>query len=104
MDERALKEYNWPVQEGVWKIIRVADGPLGFGMYRNHSRRDRASNWPHPPTDECGIVYSISDPMSKSKINLFYISAFSTDYLFVSEADTKRAYDALKKAKFEINV
>jgi len=31
MDERALKEYSWPVQEGVWKIIRVADGPLGFG-------------------------------------------------------------------------
>ena len=55
-------------------------------------------------SDECGIVYSISDPMSKSNINLFYISAFSTDYLFVSEADTKRAFEALKKAKFEINV
>jgi len=64
-----------------WRLIKVADGPLGFA--------------------ESGIVSSIAEPLSKGKICLFYVSTFSTDYTLVEESSFEEAIICLKKS-FEI--
>jgi hypothetical protein len=68
------------VSAETWKLIRVADGPLDF--------------------EEYGIVYSISEPITKAKLSLLYISTFSTDYLLVQQSSFHDAVRVLKKANF----
>jgi len=60
-----------------WKMIKVADGPLGF--------------------TEFGIVYSIADPLCSAKIGVFYISSFSTDYTLVAEHSFQQSVECLRK-------
>ena len=59
-----------------WRAFKV-EGPLGFSL--------------------TGIVSSLSKPLADAKISIFYISTYETDYLFVEEANLKKAKEILKK-------
>jgi hypothetical protein len=48
-----------------WQLLKVDEGPLGF--------------------TSCGIVASISTPLSTLRLPLFYISTYLTDYVLVCE-------------------
>jgi len=53
------------------------EGPLGFSL--------------------TGIVSSLSAPLAKAKISIFYISTYETDYLLVEEKNLNKAKKILSK-------
>ena len=53
------------------------EGPLGFSL--------------------TGIVSSLSAPLAKAKISIFYISTYETDYLLVEEKNLNKAKKILGK-------
>jgi len=57
-----------------WRAFKV-EGPLGFVL--------------------TGIVASLSEPLAKAKISIFYISTYETDYLLVKEENLDRATEIL---------
>ena len=52
-----------------WRAFKV-EGPLGFVL--------------------TGIVSSLSEPLAKAEISIFYISTYETDYLLVKEENLDR--------------
>jgi len=58
------------------KAFKV-EGPLGFSL--------------------TGIVSSLSAPLAKAKISIFYISTYETDYLLVEEKNLDKAKKILGK-------
>lgn len=60
-----------------WRAFKVA-GPLGFSL--------------------TGIVSSLSAPLAKAKISIFYISTYETDYLLVEEKNLEKARKILSKS------
>ena len=60
-----------------WKIIKVADGPLGF--------------------DETGIVKDYASALATAKVSIFYLSTFLTDYILVHRMDLKKAVNTLSR-------
>lgn len=60
-----------------WKIIKVADGPLGF--------------------DETGIVKDYATALASAKVSIFYLSTFLTDYILVHRMDLKKAVNTLSR-------
>ena len=63
------------VEKG-WLTFKV-QGPLGFSL--------------------TGIVSSLSTPLAKAKISIFYISTYETDYLMVEEKNFSKAKKILGK-------
>jgi len=53
------------------------EGPLGFSL--------------------TGVVSSLSSPLAKAKISIFYISTYETDYLLVEEKNLSKAKKILGK-------
>lgn len=49
------------------------------------------------PINLLGFIAKISGVIAEEKINILYISAFSTDHLLVQEKDVKKAVAKLKK-------
>ncbi|KAF9436776.1 GATS protein-like 3 [Entomortierella beljakovae] len=70
-------EHTLNTHEGDWRLISIGEGPLGF--------------------DECGIVSEFSLPLCDSKISLFYLSTFCSDYIMVSDEDFEQALACLCK-------
>lgn len=85
-DELSIVCEQENVPEGVkaekdWRIFKV-QGPLDFGL--------------------TGILASISTPLAESKISIFAISTFDTDYVMVRAKDLENARLALSRAGFTI--
>jgi hypothetical protein len=57
-----------------WRAFKV-QGPLGFSL--------------------TGIVASLSKPLAKAKISIFYISTYETDYILVEEKNLDKAIEVL---------
>lgn len=57
-----------------WRAFKV-EGPLGFVL--------------------TGIVASLSEPLAKAKISIFYVSTYETDYLLVKEENLDKAAEIL---------
>lgn len=62
--------------ESGWRALKVA-GPLDFSL--------------------TGIVSNISKTLADSKIPIFVISTYETDYILIKEADLQKAIKALSK-------
>ncbi|KAF9367218.1 GATS protein-like 3 [Podila verticillata] len=80
MDEETLSRFpdnSLNTQAGIWRLIAIGDGPLGF--------------------DECGIVSEFSRPLSEHEIQLFYLSTFHSDYIMVSDQDFEDAVKYLEQ-------
>jgi hypothetical protein len=58
------------INSDLWKLIRVADGPLGF--------------------EETGIVAGIASVFASAQISLFYVSTFTTDFTLVRRSALAR--------------
>jgi hypothetical protein len=63
-----------------WRILKV-QGPLDFAL--------------------TGILSSISKPLADSKISIFAVSTYETDYVLIKAGDLKNAILALKSVGFE---
>ena len=73
-------EANIPVNErpsNLWRALKV-HGPFKF--------------------DEIGILASLAAPLAVSKIGIFVISTFNTDYLLVQSKDVQNAIATLQSA------
>ena len=62
-----------------WRILKV-HGPLDFSL--------------------TGVLASIANPLAESKISIFAISTFDTDYVMVKDIDLPNARAALTSAGF----
>ena len=60
-----------------WRALKVA-GPLDLAL--------------------TGILASLADPLAQTRINIFAISTFDTDYLLVKEYNLLQARDVLQQA------
>lgn len=67
--------------EKSWRLFKVL-GPLDFSL--------------------TGILASIAAPLAESKVSIFAISTFDTDYIMVKNADLECANTSLSKAGFSI--
>ena len=54
------------------------------------------------PLDLVGILASIADPLAESKISIFAISTYDTDYVLVKAADLDAAVDVLQRAGHQV--
>lgn len=80
------EEKNIPLgvtAERGWRLFKV-QGPLDFNL--------------------TGVLVSIATPLAQSKISIFAISTFETDYILVKSEDLESAIASLKKAKFSISL
>lgn len=57
------------LMEKNWRVFKI-EGPLGFSL--------------------TGVVASLTNPLAKNKISIFYISAYETDYLLVEEKNLEK--------------
>lgn len=67
--------------EGGWRMMKV-EGILDFSL--------------------TGILASITAPLAMSKISIFAVSTFDTDYVLVKEEDLVRSCEVLRLSGFEI--
>ncbi|MBL8150788.1 MAG: ACT domain-containing protein [Blastocatellia bacterium] len=67
--------------EGNWKCLKVA-GPLDFSL--------------------TGILASIAAPLAESKISIFAVSTFATDYILVKEEKLVKTIEVLEMAGHQI--
>lgn len=64
-----------------WRILKI-EGPLDFSLV--------------------GILASISEILSQSKISIFAISTYNTDYILVKDSEISNAVNELSKSGYEI--
>lgn len=69
------------VAEAGWRGLRVC-GVLDFSLV--------------------GILAGLTDVLARSKISVFAVSTYDTDYLFVKEESLKPAAEALRAAGYEL--
>ena len=50
-----------------------------------------------------GILNGLSDILAKSKINIFAISTFDTDYILIKKQGLTAAISALERAGYQFN-
>lgn len=72
---------NGVITEKDWRVMKV-EGPLDFSLI--------------------GILASISNALAKSRVSIFAISTYDTDYILVKEKDINKAIEALEKEKIII--
>lgn len=78
------EEHNIPSYvkyEGDWRVFKV-EGPLDFSLV--------------------GILSSISTILAQSKISIFAISTYDTDYILVQDKDILNAVKILSDGKYEV--
>lgn len=54
------------------------------------------------PFSTVGVLASLVQPLAESRISVFAISTFDTDYLLVKAEDLNRASDALREVGFSL--
>jgi hypothetical protein len=67
--------------EAEWRCLMV-EGPLDFG--------------------QIGVLSSLTAPLAASKVSVFAISTFDTDFLLVKQADLERALSSLGDSGFTV--
>lgn len=72
---------NTTDREDGWKAFRI-QGVLDFSLI--------------------GILSDISAVLAESKIGIFAVSTFNTDYIFIKEENYNRALNTLERAGYEI--
>ncbi len=68
-------------QDKIWKCFRIC-GILDFSLI--------------------GILYSVSKILAESKIGIFAVSTYNTDYIFVKAENMQRAVNALAECGINI--
>jgi uncharacterized protein len=68
--------------EKEWRLFKV-EGPLDFSL--------------------TGILASIANPLAQSKVSIFAISTFDTDYIMVKSSSLQAAIESLTSEGFSIN-
>ncbi len=64
-----------------WRSLKV-EGPLDFSL--------------------TGVMLSVAAPLAESRISLFAISTFDTDYILIKEGDLERAVLALSESGHQV--
>jgi len=79
MDEETFKEFPEDTLELSPKLYRALEFTSG-------------------PSSSAYLVHSMSDPLARAGISIFYISTYETDYTLIAEEDIHRAVDCLRKS------
>lgn len=73
---------NTTARDDGWKAFRIDEGTLDFSLI--------------------GILAKITTILAKSKIGIFAISTFNTDYVLTKSENFENALEVLKNAGYEI--
>jgi hypothetical protein len=87
LDENAVLQFPPEILQHtnqIWRAFQVDEGPLGF--------------------ESTGIVSSISHPLARARIPIYYLSTYQTDYTMVEEETLPAAIAALRAAGFTVNM
>lgn len=60
----------------------------------------------HGPLDlsMVGVLAGLATTLAGAEVSIFAISTFDTDYLLVRDKDVRRALDALREARYVVDV